>query len=178
MSTKAATFLRSEQEANRFDAPHKLSLGCFFLFISSYAGALRGIDTWQAMHTCCVALILVLLSQSDSWGYCDPFVVLKLNGQEHKSSIERNTLSPKWDFKILFSISDKSEDMVSTWFMLVALDHLSNVVLCLSKLPPTLQRPIVDIRDTSDRFHVVHWARWWSCGTGIIRGTNFWGTLR
>jgi hypothetical protein len=47
--------------------------------------------------------------QSDNWGYCDPFVKMMINGQEHQTPILRNTLNPVWDFSCQFSISDKSD---------------------------------------------------------------------
>ena len=49
--------------------------------------------------------------QSDNWGYCDPFVKLKINGQEHKTPTLRNTLNPVWDYDCHFSISDKSDNL-------------------------------------------------------------------
>ena len=47
--------------------------------------------------------------QSDNWGYCDPFVKLRINGQEQTTPIMHNTLSPVWNHRCQFSISDKSE---------------------------------------------------------------------
>lgn len=47
--------------------------------------------------------------QSDNWGYCDPFVRMKINGQERETPTLRNTLSPAWDYACQFSISDKSD---------------------------------------------------------------------
>ena len=49
--------------------------------------------------------------QSDNWGYCDPFVKMRINGQEHQTPVLRNTLNPEWDFSCRFSISDKSDEL-------------------------------------------------------------------
>ena len=50
--------------------------------------------------------------QSDNWGYCDPFVKLMINDQQHVTPTLRNTLSPVWDDQSYFSISDKDDNLI------------------------------------------------------------------
>jgi vacuolar-type H+-ATPase subunit H len=50
--------------------------------------------------------------QSDNWGYCDPFVKMMINGQEHQTPILRNTLCPVWNYECKFTISDKSDSLL------------------------------------------------------------------
>jgi hypothetical protein len=64
------------------------------------------IDLFVHVHSanCC--------PQSDNWGYCDPFVKMLINEQEHQTPILRNTLNPVWDYRCQFLISDKSDKLM------------------------------------------------------------------
>ena len=98
------------------------------------------------------------LTNKDTFGKSDPYVVVSLEGRKYKTSTKKNSLSPKWEEKFSFMVTDEKTSQLQLQLFdddLISDDPMGHYSISLAGLVKG---------QVSDNWYILH-----GCKSGSIR---------